>query len=371
MAAQLTGRGGGGAAGWAKSPSFSEKKILMAPLIALKEKVRKEELKNAENALDLHLEKERHALEMVAKKVEIVKMGELLSENKSLLKEMKVNFEKMLQTTLDSIEEKMKNYDERVSELMAEKEALEKKLQRTDQTMGKGFVENELQTLRSHRSELTKMGEKLGVALKESKAENATIENQLKVVKLEAAKTEEDRKILEHKLAEEKKRHFADLKILKDEKAALEATREKDKSTRVQLKKIGRKFREQKEEAEKKVAALEEEKKKLEEDLAKKASEGPSAAASGAVSPTQGDDEFEIAQEQLSEAQTWQQKFEESLRMRERRNLVGKEDIDGESNLPEQECLNEEQPILVTRGEYQSNYCPHSVLTKLIPVLEP
>ena len=57
-----------------------------------------------------------------------------------------------------------------------------------------------------------------------------------------------------------------------------------------QLKKIARKFREQKDEAEKKGAALEEEKKKLEEELAKTASEGPSAAR-GAVSPIQGDDE--------------------------------------------------------------------------------
>ena len=42
-----------------------------------------------------------------------------------------------------------------------------------------------------------------------------------------------------------------------------------------QLKKIARKFREQKNEAEKKMAALEEEKKKLEEELAKKANRGP------------------------------------------------------------------------------------------------
>ena len=296
----------------------NEKKALEAEVISLKEKVRKEELKNAENALDLHLEKEKHALEMVVKKDEIVKMGELLSNNRGLLNEIKVNFEKMLQTTLAPIEAKIKDYDERVSELKAEKEALEKKLERTDQTMGTGFDGNELQKLRSHRSELTKMGEKLAVALKQSKAEKTTIENQLKVVKLEAAKTEEKRKILEDKLAEEKKRHLADVKILKDEKAALEVTREKE----LQL-------------------ALKEK-------------------------------EVEIAQEQLSdsEAQNWQDKFEESLRRRERMYLVGKEENDGESNLSEQECLNEEQSSLVSRGEYQSNCCPHAVLTKLILNLE-
>ena len=61
----------------------------------------------------------------------------------------------------------------------------------------------------------------------------------------------------------------------------------KEKNTVRQLKSIGRKFREQKEEAEKKVLALEEEKKKLEEEMAKKASDAPS----GTISPTQGDDE--------------------------------------------------------------------------------
>jgi len=67
----------------------------------------------------------------------------------------------------------------------------------------------------------------------------------------------------------------------------------KEKATVLQLKKIGRKFREQKESEEKKVKALEKEKirwrswqEKMEEELAKKLTEG----ASGAVSPTQGDD---------------------------------------------------------------------------------
>ena len=78
----------------------------------------------------------------------------------------------------------------------------------------------------------------------------------------------------------------------------------------------------------------------------------------------------EIAQEQLSEAPNWQDKFEESLRRRERRNLVGKEGIYGDSTLPEQDCLNEEQSSMVARGEYQSNCCPRAVLTKLILNLE-
>ena len=48
--------------------------------------------------------------------------------------------------------------------------------------------------------------------------------------------------------------------------------------------------------------------------------------------------------------------------------MVGKEDIDGESNLPEKECRNEEQSSLVTRGEYQSNYCLFKALTKLMDI---
>ena len=69
--------------------------------------------------------------------------------------------------------------------------------------------------------------------------------------------------------------------VTKDEEIA------KEKGTVTQLTKIGRKFREQKAEAEKKVAALEEEKKKLEEDLAKKVNEEPS----GIVSPAQDENE--------------------------------------------------------------------------------
>ena len=65
----------------------------------------------------------------------------------------------------------------------------------------------------------------------------------------------------------------------------------KEKNTVRQLKSLGRKFREQKEEAEKKVLALEEEKKKLEEEMAKKASDAPS----GTISPTQGAEDVDEA----------------------------------------------------------------------------
>merc|ERR1719209_2565862 len=104
----------------------------------------------------------------------------------------------------------------------------------------------------------------------------------------------------------------SEIEALKSQAALKEEEVAKDKSTVLQLKKIGRKFREQKEEAEKKVAALEEEKKKLEEELTKKASEGPSAA-SGAVSPTQGDDEthklLEESMERISTLETETEKL--------------------------------------------------------------
>ena len=100
-----------------------------------------------------------------------------------------------------------------------------------------------------------------------------------------------------------------EIEALKSQAATKEEEIAKEKGTVTQLKKIGRKFREQKDEAEKKVAALEEEKKKLEEDLAKKASEGPS----GAVSPTQGDDEthklLEESMERISALETETEKL--------------------------------------------------------------
>ena len=79
----------------------------------------------------------------------------------------------------------------------------------------------------------------------------------------------------------------AEVESLNTEIREKSANLEKEKATVLQLKKIGRKFREQKESEEKKVKALEEEKKKMEEELAKKLTEG----ASGAASPTPGDDE--------------------------------------------------------------------------------
>ena len=267
------------------SKLLDEKKALEAENIALQEKVRKEEVKNAENALDLNLEKERLALEMVTKREEIVKMGEMLSNNRCLLKEMKVNCEKMLHTTLASMEVKLKDYDKKVSELKAEKGALEKELERSGQLMGKGIDADELQKLRSHRLELTKMGERLTAAQEQSAAERVTIENQLKVIMEQAAETEKKRKILEQKLAEEKERHRADLKILKEENFALKASRERESA---------------------------------------------------------------LAQVQLSEAQNWQDKFEESLRRRERRTSVGTEDIE---DFLEQGCVNMEQSSLVMDGK--------------------
>ena len=265
------------------SKLLDEKKALEAENIALQEKVRKEEVKNAENALDLNLEKERLALEMVTKREEIVKMGEMLSNNRCLLKEMKVNCEKMLHTALASMEVKLKDYDKKVSELKAEKGALEKELERSGQLMGKGIDADELQKLRSHRLELTKMGERLTAAQEQSAAEKITLENQLKVIMEQAAETEKKRKILEQKLAEEKERHRADLKILKEENFALKASRER-----------------------------------------------------------------ESALAQVSEAQNWQDKFEESLRRRERRTSVGTEDIE---DFLEQGCVNMEQSSLVTEGK--------------------
>ena len=123
-----------------------------------------------------------------------------------------------------------------------------------------------------------------------------------------------------------------EIEVLKSQAASKEEEIAKDKGTVLQLKKIGRKFREQKDEAEKKVAALEEEKKKLEEELAKKASEGPSAA-SGAISPTQGDDEthklLEESMERISTLETETEKLK-----------AENEELQKTSNLKEERAKN-------------------------------
>jgi len=70
-----------------------------------------------------------------------------------------------------------------------------------------------------------------------------------------------------------------EIEALKSQAVQKEEEVAKDKLTVVQLKKIGRKFRDQKDEAEKEIVVLKEEKRNLEEELAKKASEVRASAA--------------------------------------------------------------------------------------------
>ena len=100
-----------------------------------------------------------------------------------------------------------------------------------------------------------------------------------------------------------------EIEALKSQAALKEEEISREKGTVLRLKNIGRKFREQKDEAEKKVEELKEEKRTLEEELAKKASEGPSGA-SEAVSPTQGDDEtHKLLEERISILETEMEKL--------------------------------------------------------------
>ena len=89
-------------------------------------------------------------------------------------------------------------------------------------------------------------------------------------------------------------KNATEIETLKSQITQKEEEVGRERNTVRQLKSIGRKFREQYEEAEKKVLALEEEKKKLEEEkkkleeeLVKRASDAPRAMNS----PTQGDTE--------------------------------------------------------------------------------
>ena len=100
-----------------------------------------------------------------------------------------------------------------------------------------------------------------------------------------------------------------EIEALKSQAALKEEEISREKGTVLRLKNIGRKFREQKDEAEKKVEELKEEKKKLEEELAKKASEGANAAR-GNVSPTQGEDKtHKLLEERISILETETEKL--------------------------------------------------------------
>ena len=103
-----------------------EKEILQTEVAALQEKVNLTEVLNAEASLSRHLENERIALEIVAKQEELINMGEKLSDsNKSFLTEVKQGFESMMEKITAPMDARLKNFDEKVSELVSNKQALE------------------------------------------------------------------------------------------------------------------------------------------------------------------------------------------------------------------------------------------------------
>lgn len=172
-----------------------EKEVLQAEVAAIQEKVN-----FAEVSLSRHLEKE-----IVSKQGELISMGEVLSDsNKSLLAEVKRGFQGMIDKITAPIDARLKNFDDKVSELVSDKLALEGGL-------GKDLQPEELEKLRNNRVELTKVVERLTAALKDLKEEKAELEKELKEAQEKAANAGEM----------QKEDSSAEVKILNAEKAAL------------------------------------------------------------------------------------------------------------------------------------------------------
>ena len=172
-----------------------EKEVLQAEVAAIQEKVN-----FAEVSLSRHLEKE-----IVSKQGELISMGEVLSDsNKSLLAEVKRGFQGMIDKITAPIDARLKNFDDKVSELVSDKLALEGGLE-------KDLQPEELEKLRNNRVELTKVVERLTAALKDLKEEKAELEKELKEAQEKAANAGET----------QKEDSRAEVKILNAEKAAL------------------------------------------------------------------------------------------------------------------------------------------------------
>ena len=165
-----------------------EKEVLQAELAALQEKVNLAEVLSAEVSLSRHLEKETISLEIVSKQGELVSMGEMLSDsNKSLLAEVKLGFQSAIDQITAPILYRMKNFDDKVGELVSDKKTLEGGI-------GKGFQLEELEKLRNNRIELSKAVEELTAALKDTKKQKAALERELKETQEKAAVVEEKQK---------------------------------------------------------------------------------------------------------------------------------------------------------------------------------
>jgi len=350
---------------------------------------------DAEAALARHVEKESGAVLSATKHGELIRKVETLSavtDSNRMLREAKEKLEKMVeesnakassaQAALAPMETKVKDYEERVANLVVEKAVLQKEAdewkKRSDQLVEKSFKINpeELKKLQEEKIKLTRMVQSLTAAKKQLDTKVIAITTELETSKKTATQAQEEAKkqqlelqtkAKEHQIMQQqslsakniqanlqsnvnalKKKveemekaktemtnamqsaannHRMEMESLKKNtegamgeeltkaKRELEAANQantakgteietlksqitqkeeevgKEKNTVRQLKSIGRKFREQKEEAEKKVLALEEEKKKLEEEMAKKASDAPS----GTISPTQGAEDVDEA----------------------------------------------------------------------------
>ena len=146
--------------------------------------------------------------------------------------------------------------------------------------MEMGPENSELKKLEEDKAKLAEMVHSLTAAKKQTEDELAANTVELETLKQASAQDQEEAKKQEAELQTKTEELLTnEIEALKSQAAQKDEEIAKDRGTVLQLKKIGRKFREQKDEAEKEVAALKEEKMKLVEELAKTASEGPASAA--------------------------------------------------------------------------------------------
>ena len=202
-------------------------------------------------------------------------------------------------------EAKVKDYEEKVANLVMEKAILQKKCDewknRSDQLLEKNSKMSnpeEVKKLQEDKMKLIGMVQSLTKNKKQLDVKVAAMTSELESSKQTELQTKKEmtNAILSgaqelaivksdlETINQTNKAKVTEIETLRSQLAAKEEEATKNKMTLIQLKKIGRMFREQKEEAEKKMAAVEEEKKEVEEELlAKHVSE---AASGRAVSPT-------------------------------------------------------------------------------------
>ena len=168
---------------------------------------------DAEAALARHVEKESGAVLSATKHGELIRKVETLSavtDSNRMLREAKEKLEKMVeesnakasnaQAALAPMETKVKDYEERVANLVVEKAVLQKEAdewkKRSDQLVEKSFKINpeELKKLQEEKIKLTRMVQSLTAAKKQLDTKVIAITTELETSKKTASQAQERRR---------------------------------------------------------------------------------------------------------------------------------------------------------------------------------